>query len=770
MNLPPRILMSALVAATIAMTWAGIGDWTSAVQGAGDPPTSTPHLGVQVTAGSFEQPEVTDHAFGIKGWRLEVAGGRNGSAGVFGPSRPVLPKMPEGRHCAFLFGDPSVAWVKIWQDAGTVEAGRTYRLAVQVGRQAAGGDGRSDLPPYRIILRDSSDDSVKASVSSPVTPEPGQFKLATLDYTPTTSHKLRICFEADSTPASTAVLLDDVAISLRTPDQVKADRDRPAEPVDYLLGAAGGNSMDRMVNRRAARLALVEKPAKPPTVDGPLFNDVDRFIAARWRDAKPVPGRKDPTICDDSAFLRRVYLDVIGVSPTLAETRRFLDDAKPDKRARLIDELLARNVDYAAHWTVFWLDALASNVAPTFGGVISRGDHLPWVHSSFAANKAYDIFAAELIDPTMPGFKRPGHIDILGVRYKVSFLRDADHNEVLQTAADVGQVFLGTGMKCASCHNHFENDEWPQKRFLAFAGLFSGKDLEQIRCEKRSGKFVAAASPFDQPGMPAVAPADATTRLHLAALLLTDPANPRFARTIVNRLWKRYLGLGLFEPADDFRTDTPASHPQLLDWLAYDFMQHGYDLKHTIRLILNSRTYQLQYDPRFDDRFDVLQPRASTRLFRTPSLRRLTAEQLIDSLAVITKQKLDDRQRVYRVYEGVPDALNNALGRPDIRSEVSTARSGEATIVQTLELLNGARYNALINPDALLASLGPAPKAQAIVELLYLATLQRGPTAEEIALGVAFLRESNDDKIPLRDAVKDMLWAIVTSPAFQYVH
>src|SRR5204862_1933674 len=104
-------------------------------------------------------------------------------------------------------------------------------------------------------------------------------------------------------------------------------------------------------------------------------------------------------------------------------------------------------------------------------------------------------------------------------------------------------------------------------------------DLERIRCEKRTGDFVPAASAFDQPGMPAVAPADANGRLHLAALLLTDPANPRFAKTIVNRLWKRYLGLGLFEPADDFRLDTPAANPELLEWLARDFIEHGYDLK-----------------------------------------------------------------------------------------------------------------------------------------------------------------------------------------------
>jgi hypothetical protein len=420
---------------------------------------------------------------------------------------------------------------------------------------------------------------------------------------------------------------------------------------------------------------------------------------------------------------------------------------------------------------VFWLDALASNVATTFGGVVSRGDHLPWIYSSFEQNKPYDVFVAELIDPTMPGFKKPGSVDILGVRYSVGFLRKGEHKEVLQTAADVGQVFLGTGMKCASCHSHFENDEWPQKRFLAFAGYFNDKDLERIRCEKRTGSIVPAASPFDQPGIPATAPADANGRLHLAALLLTDPANPRFAKTLVNRLWKRYLGLGLFEPVDDFRLDTPASHPALLEWLAYDFMQNGCDIKRTMRLILTSRTYQLRYDPSMEDKLDVQHPRESARYFRSPGLRRLTAEQLLDSIAVLTQQKLEDGRRIYRASEGVPDPLNSALGRPDIRSEVSTARSGEVAIVQALELLNGAKYNAMIQPDVLLATLGSAPEPRAIVELVYLAALQRKPLEKELTLGGAFLNDSmTDGKLTLRDAVADMLWAMVTSPAFQYVN
>ena len=138
-------------------------------------------------------------------------------------------------------------------------------------------------------------------------------------------------------------------------------------------------------------------------------------------------------------------------------------------------------------------------------------------------------------------------------------------------------------------------------------------------------------------------------------------ANPRFAKTVVNRLWKRYLGLGLFEPADDFRLDSPPANPQLLDWLAYDFIEHGYDLKHAIKRILSSRTYQLKYDAKLEDHFDVAK-RDESRYWRSPSLRKLTAEQVIDSIRVATSQKQEDKSRLYHGMQST--TLTRTLGRP----------------------------------------------------------------------------------------------------------
>ena len=235
----------------------------------------------------------------------------------------------------------------------------------------------------------------------------------------------------------------------------------------------------------------------------------------------------------------------------------------------------------------------------------------------------------------MPGRKTAVRQDIFGVSYTIEYVRNEDHTQTLQTAANVGQVFLGAAMKCASCHDSFDRPEWTQDRFLGFAGLFAPHDLERIRCDAHSGQYVPARFPFKLPGAEERLPADAAVRLHFAARWITDPQNPRFARSIVNRLWKRYLGYGLLEPADDFRDDVAASHPELLDWLADDFTRHGYDLQHTIRLILTSRTYQLRYDPLLEDRL-LLDQAAAPRYFRSPALRRLTAEQVLDSIRVAT--------------------------------------------------------------------------------------------------------------------------------------
>lgn len=510
---------------------------------------------------------------------------------------------------------------------------------------------------------------------------------------------------------------------------------------DKLLNAAlySANSEELLVLRRGVRLAYVPRPPEPPKG---FVNPIDGFVVAKW------PKGTRPKLSSESDFVRRVYLDIIGVIPTIAEAQRFFADPSPNKRAKLVNELLDRNADYAAHWTPFWEEAIASSDTGVVGGIVRHGDYRNWIFNSFLKNRPYDVMVAELIDPSMPGYQKPKPQKQNG-EYLVypQFVLNSSHTETIQTASNTAQVFLGTGMKCAGCHDHFLNSEWPQKRFLAFASLFSPHDLEVIRCEQKSGKFVSSKFPFDLPEVPASIPTEINSRLHRLALLLTDPTDARFSQTIVNRLWKRYMGLGLFEPADDYRVDRVPSHPELLNWLAYDFMQHGYDLKHTIRLILTSRTYQLKYDPALEDHFDLAKPK-QPRYYRSPALRKLTAEQLIDSIRVATTQQLDPKLRLYLQRKSTD--LTRALGRPAARSEVSTARPEDVAVVQELELLNGEEFHSLIYSAPILKENPP-------LDRLYWAAFDRAPDGKERAV-----LDKTDDP-------GDLLWAMFVSPGFEYI-
>jgi hypothetical protein len=503
--------------------------------------------------------------------------------------------------------------------------------------------------------------------------------------------------------------------------------------------AFSGNNQDRLFALRKLRLTLLPKLPDPPKVKGPVFNPIDQFIEAKWEQAALKAADAPPAVCSDAAFLRRVYLDVIGVIPTAADARRFLEDTAPDKRVRLVDELLARNEDYAAHWTPFWEEAIGSSNVGITGGIGSRGNHREWIYQSFVHNKPFDLMVAELIDPTLPGYRKPEVGEPNGKRVVSAYIRNETHVETIQSAANVAQVFMGTEMKCASCHNHFLNKEWPQSRFLAFAGMFAPHDLELIRCEKKSGQFIAAKFPFELPGAPEPVPHRLDERLHRAAQLLVDPTNPRFAKTIVNRLWKRYLGLGLFEPQDDFRPDQPPTNSELLAWLADDFMRHGYDLKHSIRLVLTCRTYQLRYDPELEDHFDVNAPQQA-RYYRSPSLRRLTAEELLDSVQVATTQTLDAQRRTYLDKASTP--LTRALGRPATRNEISTARAGDVAVVQALELLNGEEFYERVYLGRMLDHAPDEKELAKVIDCLYWAALSRPASAREQELGSSFLKTS----------------------------
>jgi len=541
---------------------------------------------------------------------------------------------------------------------------------------------------------------------------------------------------------------------------------------------ACGDKLGLLVKWRESRIGKLKEQPTIPKVREEVSNPIDHFIVAKWeKGPSPQPSplstgargehrtsnvehptSKEGAVCDDSTFVRRVYLDVIGLIPTVEQTQKFLSDSSPNKREKLVDELLNRNADYAAHWTPFWEDALGSGVVT--GGLRARGNYQEWIRKGFEENKPYDLMVLELINPRMSAWAKAaqstGSQAASGTTGPKDYILTKNHGETLVSVSNASQVFLGTSMKCASCHNHFLNSEWPQARFLALAGLFAERDMESIRCEKPSGKFVPAAFPFALPDLPVTT---SKARLQLMAVSLIDPTNPRFSATIVNRLWKRYFGLGLFEPVDDYRLDTPPSHPELLEWLAQDFVRHGCDLKHTIRLILTSRTYQLRYEPGLEDHFEVAKP-MEPRYFRSPSLRRLTAEQFMDGVRIAVDQTLSPSKRLFKSNNST--ALSRALGRPAARAEISTGRPDDVAVVQELELLNGKEIHSIVYGGKTLEGLAGDEKR---VEKVYLATLNRRPSEEEKKVAEEYVKSNGATK----EVVGDLFWAMICSPEFQYI-
>jgi mono/diheme cytochrome c family protein len=343
-------------------------------------------------------------------------------------------------------------------------------------------------------------------------------------------------------------------------------------------------------------------------------NPADRFLDVYFKEHHVKP----PRPVDDRVFARRVYLDTIGLLPPANELEEFVASRKSDKRTALVKNLLAREDAYAQNWLTFWNDLLRNDYKGT--GYIDGGREqiTHWLYSALQTNMSYDRFVAELINPTKgsAGFSK-------GIVWR-GFV-NASQMPQMQTAQNVSQVFMGVNLKCASCHDSFIND-WQLSDAYGLANVFSDHPLEIYRCDQPTGQQAPIKFIFPQLGdLPATT--NKQERLQSLAALITCPKDGRLSRTIVNRLWAKFLGRGLVEPVDDMQQT--AWDPDLLDWLAQDLVAHGYDLKETMERILTSRAYQLPA-------VDLGERQNTNYVFTGPDVRRMTAEQFRDALASLT--------------------------------------------------------------------------------------------------------------------------------------
>lgn len=432
----------------------------------------------------------------------------------------------------------------------------------------------------------------------------------------------------------------------------------------------------------------LSKPEPPAAVWKNWQAPVDRFVAAYLNKQSVAEAQ----VAGDAVFARRAYLDVWGLLPSPDQLHRFVEDSRPDKRELLVKSLLADDQKYAENWISFWDDLLRNDEGVNYySETASRKSISTWLLASLKSNLSYDQFVSKLLNPVSPedpeGF-------LIGVNWRGTV--NASQAPAMQAAQNTAQIFLGVNLKCNSCHDSFIS-KWKLKDAYALASYFSPEPkLQLFRCDVAQNQYAEPGFLFPELNRQPASGSEAD-RHAAAAAIFTDPRNGRLPRTLVNRMWHRLLGHGIVENPDEM--DGEPWSPELLDWLASDFVEHGYDLKHLIATILTSRAYQLPAVARKGE-----QPKQYS--FRGPEIRRMTAEEFADAIGSLTGE--------WRVYQpptappAVPDAppappqpgqfsrqwhvaanpLTRALGRP-IRDQVYSTRDSQATTLQALELVNG---------------------------------------------------------------------------------
>ncbi|HZE96254.1 MAG TPA: DUF1553 domain-containing protein [Planctomycetota bacterium] len=475
----------------------------------------------------------------------------------------------------------------------------------------------------------------------------------------------------------------------------------------------------------------------------------------------------------DSEFLRRAFLDTIGVLPTADETRSFLKDAGADKRDRVIDALLARP-EFVDYWTHRWGDLLlvSSKKLPA----PAMWAYHAWIRNQVAANTPWDRFARQVVTA------RGGTIENGAGSF---FVLQDDPTEMAETAS---QAFLGMSIQCARCHNH-PMEKWTNDQYYAFANLFA-----RVRAKSgtRAGDTIIFTAPdgeliqplTNRPRAPqpldgtAISLDDPRDRREALADWLVSPENPYFSRAIVNRVWANFLGRGLVEAVDDMRKTNPASNDRLLGALAAHLAERKFDLKALMRTILQSETYQRSSQP--------LPGNATEKRFYSHYYpRRVMAEVALDALSQVTGAPTEFKQAAERGPAGfayplgwralqLPDTnidsyFLKSFGRPDRIITCECERTAAPSMSQALHIANGDTLNQKLKAQGnrIGKLLGDGRDDAAIVDEAYLAALCRPPSAEEKSKLVALLADAKDNR---REAVEDLFWGILSSKEFLFNH
>jgi hypothetical protein len=499
-------------------------------------------------------------------------------------------------------------------------------------------------------------------------------------------------------------------------------------------------------------------------------NRIDELVYAKLK-AMGIP---PSGLASDREFLRRVYLDVTGLLPTVEQARSFLADTAADKRAALIERLLASD-EFADYWSLKWGDLLRiKSEYPVRLWPKAVAAYYQWVHQSIAENKPYDRFARELLTATGSNF-RDG---------PANFVRAVPSKDPRTTGETAALVFMGARVGCARCHAH-PVEGWTPDDDLGLGAWFArvaykstGEWKEEIvypdfKAVLRHPRTRQPVAPRVPGGAPATVGSEEDPRGQFAAWL-TSPDNPWFARSVVNRIWYWLLGTGIVNEPDDLRATNPPTNPELLAFLERELVQHGYDLRHIYRLILTSRTYQLSSESNGLNRSD-------TTHFSHYLTKRLTAEQMLDAISRVTETNEKFRSIIPEPFSNWPSGFRatqladgnmecsflDLFGRPGRDTPYESERDSDLTLRQTLYLLNSEQFEAKLAGSPRLKRLVARPDAE-LADELYLSSVSRPPSADEKRRVVEHL--AGKRAAARAQAVQDVAWALLNTKEFTFNH
>jgi hypothetical protein len=514
-----------------------------------------------------------------------------------------------------------------------------------------------------------------------------------------------------------------------------------------------------------------------------LAKEIDRQLAKSFA----THGVTSAELADDAEFLRRVYLDLAGRIPSVAETRAFLVDSRADRRQRLVEQLLS-NSRYVVHFTNVWRALLIPEASNNFLVRTQQGSFEGWLKKQVAANNGYDRMTRDLLTAPVGADGFAALANIYGGDASPMAFYSAKEFKPESLAAGTARIFLGVSVECAQCHNHPFAD-WKREQFWSFAAFYSGiqsqrlqdfllpaKEIPDRRELKIPGTETLVQAKFLDDKAPDWAP-KATSRATLAAWV-TAPENPYFSRAAVNRAWAYFLGTGLIEPVDDMVSPgTVANHPALIDLLSREFVDHKFDMKFLIRTLTLTQAYQrTSRGAVAEHKGDGPDP----ALFSRMPLRGLTAEQLFDSLAMATGFR-DAAGNGADLLSAILGGNSSARAKfvTKFTNQTQRAKEAQTSILQALALMNGkviADATSLEHSETLAAVLdAPFLKTPGRIETLYLATLSRRPRSRELERAVQFvdnaMSEADTDRDAVyRSAIADVFWALLNSSEFCLNH